>query len=66
MTLTPKRKKEIKRQFELKNLGEAIAGIDEAITASLEMKPYPQEEIKLLESILEKYNTRLKVLINNG
>lgn len=65
MTLSPKRKKEIKRQFELKHLGEAIAGIDEAITASLEMKPYPQEEIKLLESVLEKYNNKLKELLIN-
>jgi len=60
--MTPERKAVIKIRFAQKHLSEAIAGLDEAIESSLEMRPYPQEEVDKIQEVRNIYQKRLKAL----
>lgn len=60
--MTPERKAAIKIRFAQKHLTEALAGLDEAIEASLEMRPYPQDEVDKIQEVRDIYRKRLNAL----
>ena len=60
--MTPERRIQIRILFEQKNLTNALAGLDEAVSASIEMRPYPQEEVDKIQEVRDIYRKRLKAL----
>lgn len=60
--MTPERKAQIKIAFKRKHLTEAIAGLDEAFSASIYIEPFPQEEIDKIKEVRDIYRKRLELL----
>lgn len=60
--MTPERKAKIKTSFKIKHLTEALSGLDEAVSASIYIDPFPQEEIDKIKEVRDIYRKRLELL----